>query len=481
MHLARRTWLWHGIDFMHARTSVGSLAMLRTPLACLPAPGRDLVGLGLRLSSVLPGQGLYRWSSSQFNGVCWNKSAGKYRARFCLDNRQHHVGSFVSEVEAAQACDAGLRAMCADRARLKRSLNFPTLAEASFTESRLEARTRGLSRYGQTGRKEEESFERLQRCFLRSPQALTYTITRVSGSSHIDALVEAKASCAGGVPLQLKSASCRGNTFKTYKFNKARGYHGMLLVLVALDRDMFWAVPGNVVTRSSLSVTLGSARDSSWRVQNLGLLLETCCSRSTDFPSITLEEALQQCSCFHRVEVQAHLLLARLLSTGSFQLRRSFPNSAAVDSVLAGQGLEWRVQEKASNLRRCGTYAANLSKHGGALGRIAYTDNDFDLLLASVLDNGRLAGLFVFPIEVLSRLGAVGQKPVKLILYPPWNLAKREAIRLKHAWQLEYFVDLRAWDGEGPLSDDARSCLEHLLDRLAACHGKRTEIQPCEG
>jgi hypothetical protein len=48
-----------------------------------------------------------RGSSSQFKGVCWDKSAGKWVAHGRDDDkRQVHLGRFADEEDAARAYDA---------------------------------------------------------------------------------------------------------------------------------------------------------------------------------------------------------------------------------------------------------------------------------------------------------------------------------------------------------------------------------------
>ena len=47
-----------------------------------------------------------RGGSSQYKGVCWDKSKGKWQSNITLDGRQRNLGRFTSEVEAAKAYDA---------------------------------------------------------------------------------------------------------------------------------------------------------------------------------------------------------------------------------------------------------------------------------------------------------------------------------------------------------------------------------------
>ena len=111
-------------------------------------------------------------------------------------------------------------------------------------------------------------------------------------------------------------------------------------------------------------------------------------------------------------------------------------------------------------------YFVRLEKHGGALGRVSYANNDFDVLLVALMDSGHLCGTFIFPIHVLEQKGLVGQKAMTLILHPPWSLPKMQATKMRYAWQLDFFVDLHSWTGEPPLPRNSSNCLEALLQPL---------------
>lgn len=45
-------------------------------------------------------------SSSNFLGVCWQKSSGKWAVALCAEGRNFHLGLFVNEIDAAKAYDA---------------------------------------------------------------------------------------------------------------------------------------------------------------------------------------------------------------------------------------------------------------------------------------------------------------------------------------------------------------------------------------
>ena len=416
-------------------------------------------------------------STSKFNGVHWDKRSQKFQATVSFNGTKYFVGRFQSEVRAAHAYDERLRELCPGSARLKRSLNFPTQAEDLFNESALQARSRALAAHQAcTEDAEAESVRRLQNLFRSSAQALDYEIKIVAGCSRIDALFRPKGSCLGGLCLQIKSATSRGASQASYHFQRVQGYEGMLLLLIPrdLEHDVLWALAGSSCVLKSATVTLGTSRDKMWRVHDIGRTLEECFHQADAFPHCTLGEAALHCrSANHRVEQQAHQLMANVLACAQLKLRKSTSLLRhTVDSVLSLHSTEWNVQEKASTLQKAGgghRYAISLQKHGGAMGRLAYTQHDFDLLLAAILDDGMLLGMFVFPTGILAARGLVGHKPTRLVLYPPWKMPVSSACKVSASWQLDHFVDLRACRGRHRLPPVARTRLLEVFGRLG-CH-----------
>ena len=457
---------------MHVRCGCCIVAEVPSPKRWLFDRWRSLcTGHFYARRDTFPGNGRqFRqcYATSTYNGVSWLKSAQKFRSCISFKGQTFHIGFFDSEIIAAHAYDERLRELCDDGARLKKSLNFPSGSEASFRQSPQEARDRGLATHANNARKEDDSFRLLHNCFRLSTQAEKFEVVRVSGASRMDALFKPKDSVQGGLCLQLKSASGRGSKNQIYQFRRTAGYEGMLLILVALDQRLLWAVPGHFVTQKCLSISVGTERDRSWRVSDLGSTLEMYFRQPSDFPHVSMVDARLACGCKNMIEEQAHLLMTTLFAGIGLQLRKSF-STAVVDSVLAFPGQSHRlvrVQEKACSLTSQTQYAINLWKRGGVLGPQAYRDADFDLLLASILHEDRLAGMFAFPVAVLCKHGLVGQKPVRHLLRPPWLPGKKQATRDKYAWQLEYFVDLRGWTGSSELPSDTHARLNELVQNF---------------
>ena len=417
-------------------------------------------------------------SSSSFNGVSWHKGQNKFQASICLRGQLYHAGYFHCENEAAHAYDDFLRRWCQDGCRLKKSLNFPSPSEAAYEDPPAVTLARAFAA-ATTFAKEEESFRRLQDRFSMTPQALTHEIIRVSGSSRVDALYQSRRHDVGGLPLQLKAAKASSNLRTSYAFTRARGYDGMLLLLIALDRDIMWATPGSAVTTTSFSIRLDSERDQAYRIFDLGSTLEQHFQGNDMTPHhISLRNARLWCGKTNQTEEHAHRQIAALFACVGFHLEKAH-TLTAVDSVLVGKGCKWRIQEKASSMHKeRGGFSVSLTT--GAL-RQAYSDSDFDLLLAAVLEGNKLTGLFLFPIHVLCKHGLVGGRPRRLSLWPPWKLPARQAYRVKYAWQLEHFVDLQGWRESEVLPAQESNRLVHLLRLLVqtAPASESTKGSPC--
>ena len=51
-------------------------------------------------------RGAQRNSTSNYRGVSWHKNAGKWRAMAFYKGKQHHIGLYTNEIEAARAVDS---------------------------------------------------------------------------------------------------------------------------------------------------------------------------------------------------------------------------------------------------------------------------------------------------------------------------------------------------------------------------------------
>ena len=403
------------------------------------------------------------FATSRFNGVYWHGASQAYDARVSLAGKAHLCGRFACEEQAGLAYDTKLRELCKDGHRLKQSLNFPSAEELAFAESPEDRRARNLQMFGDNEAKETKAFSQVMARFKGSATSSEFEIVRVSSSSRIDAMF-LKNGSPKGLPIQLKSRSGRGDKGHYYQFKNIHGYAGMLLLLVALDRDIIWAMVGSRVDRDSIGLTLNTSKEFQFRVSCLASLLEYCFYQSSEYLHLTLEDARLQCSVGHVVEEQARRQKQAVLSQVGFWLQPC-AHGGVVDSTLCGHGCAYDVQEKATRQRRGRSdYKVNLRRSGGRVGHRAYTSADFDLLIISLLDGEcRLEGLYLIPTKTLAQHGLVDERPVTLHLFPPWAPAKHKDAIQRHAWQLDHFVDLRGWAG-GQLSGDLEGRLLQLLD-----------------
>ena len=129
---------------------------------------------------------------------------------------------------------------------------------------------------------------------------------------------------------------------------------------------------------------------------------------------MSIQKAIVQCSSANRVEAAAHQQLSQLFCSVNMRLTLPGQHLTTVDSLHAvnqEQGttvtpVQLRLQEEASHNtvsrrgRRRG-HRVSMSRCGGALGRLAYASDDFDVLVACALHESRLQGVFLIPISTL--------------------------------------------------------------------------------
>ncbi|CAE7309274.1 psmc3ip [Symbiodinium sp. CCMP2592] len=408
--------------------------------------------------------------AAKYRGVRYHKQTHVFEALLQVRDGPGYIGQFSTAKEAAQAYDREVRRTYPDatpdhKFRLKNLLNLPSEEEAAYHETPEEARRRAMKIWGANHRKEARSFELLKEALNASPYSEKYELVRLTGSSKADALFKLHGSSQAGLPIQLKAATSRCREGRAYHFSNLRGYDGMLVVLVALDGGHFWAAAGEELKSESMGITIGCDSDTHRRVENIVSHLVGCFKNTRRFRHVSVEEAECDCSPSHRVEAAVHRQLKALFRSMSWSLTCPHEHQTTVDSLLQVGigGPVLCLQEKSSHfLEREGRYTVNLSKSGGSLGRRAYAQNDFDLLVACVLLEGRLQGVFLIPISELVQTGFVANRPRKLTLYPPWSPPKMNSTKQKYAWQHNWFLDLRTWRGSGGLPDELKGRVERL-------------------
>lgn len=103
-----------------ARTVFGEFARLNFPTA------GEASALECDIPSDAPGTSTERsrptgWGSSQYVGVFWDNSRGRWHSTITIDGKLRHLGFYVSEVSAALAYDVAALSARGAKARV----NFP--------------------------------------------------------------------------------------------------------------------------------------------------------------------------------------------------------------------------------------------------------------------------------------------------------------------------------------------------------------------
>ena len=418
---------------------------------------------------------------AKYRGVYYS-GRDRIFAQAWLHGWTRYLGTFNSAKEAAKAFDHFLRTNCsADKLRLKNSLNFPSAQEAAYQETPEQARARGLKVSGHNYRKEAQAFNLSLAAFAKSEYSAHFEIQRLSGATRADAVFMRKGCPEECLLIQLKAASAQGPHGGNYHFCHVSGYTGMVVILVALEGGHIWAAAGNQLLKAKQWIKVGHPSAARFHVHDLGLFLVKCFEDAQQFPHMSKEIACLQCSPSNRVEANARAQLDLLFRCIGMRLTSPMQLLSTVDSLLelAHEGRKQklshlRLQEKAKRVDSCEVTAVSLSKCGGAMGRVAYARDDFDLLAACLLLDNRLTGLFLVPMPVLVERGFVsGERAVTMSLFPPWAPPQRNTTRLKYAWQPDFFVDLRDWNTLGDLAPKSRRQLETLVQTAAAAIGSK--------
>jgi hypothetical protein len=84
--------------------------------------------------------------SSKYRGVSWHKQSKKWKAEIYYDGKQHYIGCFVDEVEAARAYERTARAPGSSGV----GLNFPAEGERGVPQKHNPSKYRGVSWHKQS-------------------------------------------------------------------------------------------------------------------------------------------------------------------------------------------------------------------------------------------------------------------------------------------------------------------------------------------
>ena len=81
--------------------------------------------LAERGEAVEDGPAVVAKGSSSYRGVSWHERSQRWEVRVWGNGRQHFIGSFVDEVEAARAYDRAILRLRGQDARSRSRMNFP--------------------------------------------------------------------------------------------------------------------------------------------------------------------------------------------------------------------------------------------------------------------------------------------------------------------------------------------------------------------
>lgn len=397
-------------------------------------------------------------SPSGYRGVSWDASSGKWTAKVAVSGARSYLGVFNLAEDAAHAYDDFIRSSGTSMALLRR-LNFPTHNETTLLAGAA-PQSSGARRHcyeieALSKRLLEEGLDRTSWDLMWMPEG-----TRADGALR----PKSHSSSDSWVGIQLKAAS-RPNASGVYTFGHLLGYHGMLIICIALDRSMLWALPGAAVTVQTMAITIGGKWDRyrcSWC--QLGAILACAWIVRETFIRHSLASLRLPASLATQVELSCLDDVEQTLEEVGLSSSSPAVQHGSVDMLVEAR---IRVQCKARTAptRSVHSFCVGLTRRLGSRSKVPYFVGDFDALLACLIFGDRLKGFFVIPARELASRGFLC--PIKwrtsITLYLPQSTPRTANGRLAKAWQSEYFVST-----EGGLDEAGRARLRRLM---LACSG----------
>eukprot|EP00448_Togula_jolla_P024442 CAMPEP_0170582608 /NCGR_PEP_ID=MMETSP0224-20130122/7679_1 /TAXON_ID=285029 /ORGANISM="Togula jolla, Strain CCCM 725" /LENGTH=447 /DNA_ID=CAMNT_0010905853 /DNA_START=10 /DNA_END=1349 /DNA_ORIENTATION=+ len=339
-----------------------------------------------------------------------------------------------------------------------RSQNLPATKERLTAEPNEESFARCRGKNGFSFVVAEHGIQVvLNRLRLSDPRG-RFTILRMPRGARADLIFQPTASSDRDewVPIQVKSTS---QTYSgSYLFSRVAGYRGMLLLLVAIDVEMIWALPPYAVTSKGIAAKEGGKWDM-YRAESMAQSLSDAWNRARIFPRRSYSFCASPFSPSQQIELHHRGLLIRMLRESGLEAVTPLIQGGQVDLLVNGI----RVQQRSTRLVKEGTGCqVHLFKSRGHGTRYPYNVKDFDVLLIHLRQGQRVTGLFMLGMDELARQGFVeeGEETMgrlKIKVYPPSSLPTCPQTVDRTEWQRRNFLDVEsAFDARGKLRKEVR-------------------------
>lgn len=399
--------------------------------------------------------------SSTYRGLSWRTHLSKWQVRARVNGTQTSLGCFALAEDAAHAYDGFIRAS-GTSVELLRRLNFPTANELACISS---AVPRSTGRGCHNSQVEASSKRLLADRLDRNSWDLVW----MPEGTRADGALRPRISGYTWFGIQMKAATqpCRPNA---YSFSCVRGYEGLLMVCIALDKQYLWMLPGGAVKSTRLQITLGGKWDQyrcSWSQLSAVLACAWMC-RDTFLrrPLSSLRRPSAQSS---QVELLSLDLLAQALHDVGLACEAPIVQNGPVD-MLVDTNIRSQCKARTARSNATPTFRVGMTRRCGSSGSVPYSVGDFDAFLACLVVGESLTGCFVIPARELVSRGYLD--PIKwrtgITLHLPWLTPKLAKARLAKEWQAAYFVNI-----PGGRDEFRRDRLRHLMlaCRDDAAHG----------
>lgn len=227
-----------------------------------------------------------------------------------------------------------------------------------------------------------------------------------------------------------------------YVFSKTAGYHGLLVLCVALDERLLWALPGSQLNASGLSLTLRGKWDSyrcCWSGLSAVLVCAWMCQDA--FRRSPLASLRAPLSPTQKTELLSLDVGGEMLKQVGLIAEAPRQQQGPVDTVVDGDS---RVQSKARKATdgQVRSYTFGLFRKSSSTCRSLYLPGDFDALMAFLMVGDVVLGCFVIPTRELALRGFFchTQRRASITLYLPWSRPTIAKAKAAKEWQAPFFV-----------------------------------------
>ncbi len=269
-----------------------------------------------------------------------------------------------------------------------------------------------------------------------------------------DVLIGMEANSGEFFQIQVKTtATTKAGTDNTRHFNDVLGYKNMAVIAADLRMDRWWIYDGWELDArgiKDLDVTPGgeNEQDCVCKGQGMESLVNNLAEQAGKFTELDHKEWTKRTEWAGRNDIkgkETRTEMAGILAAAWNwpEASLSWPGQQAskVDVILHGDGKDHRLQFKTAKRSRDGLYSCHMGAREGAGTKEAYSDEDFDYLVAVGRRDSTSISIWIIPMHVLRQQRVVRSKGVTgvtdLILHERASTEGKDGA-LKNTWTSQF-------------------------------------------